>query len=103
MILGYYGYGNLGDEATLRGMIGLLRRAGFGRITVLSRDPRATARREGVKAVFRYAPLRILWAIARSDLFLFGGGTLLQDKTSKRSLLYYDFISRLAKAAGTDQ
>ncbi len=101
VVAGYYGYENLGDEATLRSAIRLLRDKGFGNITVLTNTPRKTRKREGVHAIFRYAPLRIFCAIRSADIFLFGGGTLLQDKTSKRSLFYYDLLSRIAKATKT--
>ena len=37
----------------------------------------------------------------RADLFLCGGGSLLQNKTSNRSLLYYLTLLRLSRALGT--
>ena len=42
----------------------------------------------------------IFRAVRRCDLLLSGGGSLLQDATSGRSILYYLFILRLAQLLG---
>jgi polysaccharide pyruvyl transferase CsaB len=93
LINGYYGYGNLGDEAILSGLVSQLRDS--HRITVLSGKPAETRRLHGVAAVPRYwaAPLA-LW---QSEVLISGGGGLLQDKTSSRSLQYYLGLIDLAK------
>jgi len=49
---GYFGYGNLGDEAILAGLSGELARAG-SELTVLSGDPQGTRTLHGVPAVHR--------------------------------------------------
>lgn len=38
--------------------------------------------------------------IKRADLFVFGGGTLLQENSSRRSLLYYIWLLRYAQKNG---
>jgi len=101
LISGYYGFGNPGDEAILASMVGALREAIPGlRITVLSADPAKTERWHEVKAVKRTSPLGVLEAILRARLLISGGGGLLQDVTSVRSLAYYLGIIELAKRAG---
>ncbi|MDR1065611.1 MAG: polysaccharide pyruvyl transferase CsaB, partial [Oscillospiraceae bacterium] len=69
-------------------------------ITVLSRRPRETRARYGYRAVDRFAPASVFRALRRCDALVFGGGSLLQDHTSTRSLLYYLAILSLARALG---
>jgi len=95
LVSGYYGAGNLGDEALLAGLLAALRGTGVTPI-VASLDPGATARDHGVAAVDRWRGLpAALW---RADAVLSGGGGLLQDRTSARSLGYYLGVIRLARA-----
>ncbi len=99
LISGFYGFGNLGDEAVLAGMLQSLRaRLGEVPMTVLSADPTATEAAHGVRAVGRTDPGSIIGAMRRARLFLSGGGALLQDTTSARSALYYLGLLRLARA-----
>ena len=100
-VAGYYGFGNTGDEAILESIIVSLRRYVPGvDLTVLSADPRATSAQHNVRAIQRFSPLAVASAIASSDLLLFGGGSLLQDVTSLRSLMYYSFILAAAQSMG---
>ncbi len=90
LISGYYGFGNVGDEAVLAGMLaGLRARLGGVPFIVLSANPGTTARTYAVEAVNRTDPRAVLGAIRRARLFLSGGGSLIQDATSVRSALYY--------------
>ncbi|MBQ9748187.1 MAG: polysaccharide pyruvyl transferase CsaB [Clostridia bacterium] len=101
MICGYYGYGNSGDEAILSVTVRELRRLiPDVRITVLSARPEETAARYTVDAVNRFDLVAIRRLMKKTGLFLFGGGSLLQDKTSTRSLLYYTTLLRMAKRHG---
>lgn len=100
VISGYYGFGNTGDEAVLAGMLATFRQLDIhAEVTVLSADPaRTRAEHLGVESVHRYAPLDLLRVIRRADLVVSGGGSLLQDATSARSVHYYLFVLRLAQA-----
>lgn len=101
LISGYYGFGNLGDELILQAIVNDVRSADpAGEITVLSVDPIRTAARFQVRAVHRTSPVDLLWSLQRCDLFISGGGTLLQDATSRRSLWYYLTILALAQRMG---
>lgn len=101
LVLGYYGFGNVGDEAILAALVGLLRRARpEAAISVLTADPRGTEARLPVSGVYRWHPPSVLRALARCDLLLTGGGSLLQDATSLRSLLYYASLILTARAMG---
>lgn len=97
LIGGYYGFGNLGDEALLEGLIRGLEGRGF-EPRVLSNDPVATEAAHGVGAYRRLlgAPRALLAA----DAFVSGGGGLLQDTTSRRSLDYYLSLIRAARLLG---
>jgi polysaccharide pyruvyl transferase CsaB len=97
LISGYYGMGNHGDEALLAGLLQLLHAEGHS-VTVLSGNPQETRQLHGVDAVHRYRGLPA--ALLATDALISGGGGLLQDHTSSRSLSYYLLVIRLAKAAG---
>ncbi|WP_347489301.1 polysaccharide pyruvyl transferase CsaB [Desulfoscipio sp. XC116] len=98
VISGYYGFNNLGDEAVLYSILRSLRHDIPGlTITVLSNDPEATARDYGVHAVDRWNMREVAGVIRRADLLISGGGSLLQDVTGPRSLLYYLGVIWLAR------
>ncbi|SFL45813.1 polysaccharide pyruvyl transferase CsaB [Pelosinus propionicus] len=102
VISGYYGFGNAGDEAMLAAMIEVLTElASDIKITVISGNPEDTCRRHGVEAVYRLNFPEIIKVLSRSELLISGGGSLLQDVTSERSLYYYLSIMMLAKKLGT--
>lgn len=101
VICGAYGLGNAGDDAVLSAIAAGLRRIDRDMpITVLARRPKETARRFGVRAIHPLRLLRWLAALRRARLFISGGGSLLQDVTSRRSLWYYLGVIRLARRAG---
>ncbi len=101
LLCGYYGYGNLGDETLLSVIIREIReRKPSARICVLSADPKKTAAYHTVDAIGRFDMAKIAGKMKKGSLFLFGGGSLLQDKTSDRSLAYYVHMLRMAKKHG---
>ncbi len=97
LLSGYYGFGNLGDEALLEVIVGQMR-ARFPSIAidVLSATPEVTARSYGVEATPRWSMRAVREAIGRADVVLSGGGGLLQTATSARSIVYYAGILREA-------
>ena len=98
VISGYYGFANAGDEAMLTAIVKSLRQAEESvDLTVISGAPQNTASKHKVSSVHRFSPLEIYSAINNCDLLLSGGGSLLQDVTSKKSLLYYLAIIWLGK------
>ena len=101
LISGYYGFDNIGDESILRTLIMSLReKIPDCRLTVLSHNPASTREKYGVEAVERMSPGAILRAVRQCDMLISGGGSLLQDVTSSKSIHYYLFIIRLAKLLG---
>lgn len=98
LLSGYYGFGNIGDEAILAATVKTIRakRSDID-ITVMSSAPEKTRLNYGVRAVNRMSPAHVLKEMTRCHLVVFGGGSLLQDVTSFRSLMYYLSVIYLAK------
>ena len=92
VISGYYGFDNTGDEAVLFSIIQALRRTckqDLPEIVVLSNQPEKTSKRYGVKAIDRWNIKLIYKTLKKSDLLISGGGSLLQDITSNKTIPYY--------------
>jgi polysaccharide pyruvyl transferase CsaB len=97
---GYYGLGNAGDEAVLAASTSLFRaRQPELELTALSSSPNSTRTEFGIKSVARMRPAALA-AIRHCDLFLSGGGSLLQDRTSLKSLIYYLLLLDYARRSG---
>ena len=98
LISGYYGFDNIGDESILRTLVSSLREhIPDCSLTVLSHNPTSTREKYGVEAVDRMSPVAILRAVKKCDMLISGGGSLLQDVTSSKSLHYYLSIIRCAE------
>lgn len=97
VVSGYYGFENSGDDALLYTMTNQIK-ADYkdAQITVLSKSPKKTKASYGVNSVYRYNPFSLLWHIASCDLLISGGGTLIQDETSTKSLIYYLSVIKIA-------
>lgn len=100
LVSGYYGFGNLGDEALLEVIVSQLRtRYPYAELDVLSAKPQDTAHDLRIDATPRWDAKAVRRAIGRADVVLSGGGGLLQNATSLRSLVYYAGIIRAAVRA----
>ncbi len=98
---GYYGFSNAGDDAILQSIHQSIQEASdevF--VTVLSNDPEQTRRCYGMQALHRFRVWTVLKALHQCDALISGGGSLLQDRTSTRSILYYLSIIRAAELMG---
>ena len=69
-------------------------------ITVLSRNPEETKLCHGVRSLHMFDLPAIYRLMGRTKLYINGGGSLIQDVTSRRSLWYYLFTLRMAKRRG---
>jgi len=95
-IIGYYGLGNVGDEAILSGIIsGLRQYIPNPEITVISNDPKETTKlhevttikqsfKENLSTILKNVLFRgelqiVRKTICESDIVILGGGSLLQD------------------------
>lgn len=98
VVSGYYGFDNSGDDAILKAIVKDFRECDPKiAITVLSNDPEKTKDMYAVEVVHRFKFKDVFKAIKNTDLFISGGGSLLQDITSTRSLLYYLALIKFAK------
>lgn len=101
LLCGYYGFGNMGDDALLRSSIARARReypsASVGALTKGGKKDSAIF---GVPCFKRSSPFALRGKIKCCELFVLGGGTLLQEDTSLRSLAYYCALIAHAKRHG---
>lgn len=101
VISGYYGFGNMGDESLLETIADTLAAVSPGvRITALTRHPKKDSAKNGLHCIGRMDLFRIRGEFAHAKLLISGGGSLLQDVTSAKSLFYYATLIRLAQKAG---
>lgn len=101
VICGAYGMGNSGDEAILDAIVAEMRAIDpLMPLTVMTRDPAGASARLGLTAVHTFNFPRFLAVMRRRALYINGGGSLIQDVTSRRSLWYYLFTLRAAKRLG---
>ena len=89
VISGYYGFNNFGDEAVLSVLVNSLKDCGIEDITVFSKNPAATKKIYNVKSSGTFNLFGLFFSILRADFLISGGGSLLQDATSLKSLIYY--------------
>lgn len=90
-VSGYYGFNNFGDEAILSVIVNKLKFLNAD-ITVFSSNPKFTKKNYGVKSVKTFDLFNVFLTILKSDVLISGGGSLLQDVTSSKSILYYCFV-----------
>lgn len=101
LISGYYGFHNIGDEAVLRCVTEQIHEAlPDAELTILSNDPEDTREKYQVNSVPRMQFFQVFRAILKTDMLISGGGSLLQDVTSRISILYYLAIIFLALLFG---
>ena len=105
VLSGYYGFDNIGDEAVLYAIITALRNEIENvELTVLSNNPEKTKALYGVSSVNRWKIPEVIKAIKQADLLVSGGGSLLQDVTSSKTVPYYLAIVKIAQLfKGSDQ
>ena len=98
LISGYYGFKNSGDDALLMAIIDDIKRYKESpELVVLSANPRETVRQYRVKAINRLNIFSIIKHMKKAGMLISGGGTLIQDATSTKSLIYYLTVIKLAQ------
>ena len=101
VICGAYGRGNAGDDAILEAILQEMRSIDPDMpVLVLSKDPKATRLTYRVRSVSRVDFWAWHRAMRQAKLYINGGGSLIQDVTSRRSLWFYLHNIRAAKKAG---
>ena len=101
VICGAYGRSNAGDDAILHAILQEMRSIDpHMPITVISKRPQETRLTYRVNAVNRTAVFAWRRAMKHARLYINGGGSLIQDVTSRRSLWYYLYNIRTASRLG---
>ena len=101
VICGAYGRGNAGDDAILKAIVQEMRALDPERtICVMSRRPRETRLIYRTGAIYTFNVFAVLRQFRRAALYINGGGSLMQDVTSTRSIWYYCYTLRAAKKRG---
>ena len=85
-IVGYYGFKNFGDEWLLEN---ILKELNHGPNPV---DITLLHARSSPNTVHRFDVVKLIKTIKKSDLVIFGGGSLFQSLSSKASFYYYYLI-----------
>ncbi len=96
VLAGYFGFGNFGDEAILKYAIDILRYYyKEAQIDVITQNPYIIKKNFGLNGIKRFDFKAINSVIKNSDFLIFPGGSVLQDVTSIKSILYYLFLISL--------
>lgn len=106
VVTGYYGHKNMGDDALLFTILNNIQSNGKKlKVKVLSSAPKPLSKR--LERYFPYCEAKYMFnifsvrkALKKAEIFIFGGGTLIQDNTSTRSLIAYLFLLRTAQKSG---
>ncbi len=89
IVSGYIGFDNFGDEAIAGVLVKNLKNLGAEKITLISSNPKKTSELYNVEST---GMLNFFRPLLESDVLISGGGSLLQDVTSLKSLFYYLLI-----------
>lgn len=101
VICGAYGRGNAGDDAILDAILQEIRSLDPDiPISVLSKDPKSTRLSYRVQSIHRSNIFAWRRAMKHAKLYINGGGSLIQDVTSRRSLWFYLHNIKTAKNCG---
>lgn len=99
LLAGYFGAGNLGDDAILLGFIQGLGNTAHG-VTVMSGNPDEMSRLYGFTTIDRRDMNAFKRALESADALVFPGGSIFQDSSSVKSVAYYGQLVKLAKSKG---
>lgn len=97
LLCGYYGFTNFGDDKMREILTENIIKT-FPNTTIKTMMPGSYLKKDDdTFNVNRNSLFEVIKALKKSDLLIFGGGSLFQDATSLRSLIYYSFLCILAK------
>jgi len=99
-LVGFYGYGNYGDDLLLKSFLQILNEINFDGIVFLPLENELDFDEEyefQIITVSRFNFYEIRKTIKDSDVIIFGGGNLFQSETSYRSFMYYSYIAHLGE------
>ena len=98
LLCGYFGYGNMGDDASLLSAIRHLRQRGVSVTVSYSRTGDfSECASLGASRCDRLSLRRMSRAIEECDAVIFSGGNHFENESSRRSLLYYSLLAIAAQ------
>lgn len=101
VICGAYGRGNAGDESILKAILSEMRSIDPQMpVCVMTRRPREARKACRTEAVYTFDHRAYRKRMAASKLYINGGGSLIQNVTSRRSLWFYLSTLSTARRAG---
>ncbi|HHX72250.1 MAG TPA: polysaccharide pyruvyl transferase CsaB [Clostridiales bacterium] len=101
ILCGAYGRGNVGDDAIMEAITESLRSIDPDLdITVISRNPMKTRLEYRINTIHTFNFPLYAWRLFKTKLYINGGGTLIADNTSTRSIRYYLYSIWMAKLFG---
>ncbi|MEG2213160.1 MAG: glycosyltransferase, partial [Clostridiales bacterium] len=101
VICGAYGRDNAGDEAILQAIVSQMRQINKEMpLTVMSRNKAQTRLNYRTNAIYIFHIPAFIKNLCKAKIFINGGGSLIQDVTSSRSLMFYLFTLKMAKMCG---
>jgi polysaccharide pyruvyl transferase CsaB len=107
VVVGYYGYGNAGDDSILASIVKVVRKnLREGDEIVVPVKPssvKEVTEKFNVKAVSRYCPWSLFPELVRCRLLIYGGGGLFQDKTGYLTIPYYGAYAILCRLLCTEK
>ena len=101
LLCGYFGYGNMGDEAALRALVCYLTDKGIAVTVAAQRSGDLSEYADlGVSICDRLSPYSMHQAMDGCDAVIFTGGNHFENESSRRSLLYYSALADAAQRRG---
>ncbi len=101
MLCGYYGRNNLGDDIALKAFSDNINAAcGGANMVLLSADTKNSGGADFSRVLHRFNLPAIYRAMKKTNVFMLGSGSILQDATSSRSVFYYTHIAKKAIGYG---
>lgn len=103
VVCGSYGRGNAGDDAILKAVVrGIYEVEPSAEVCVMSKNPKQTSVRYNVRSIYTFNIFKMFCEMRKACLYINGGGSLIQDSTSSRSLYFYLFTLFVAKLSACD-
>lgn len=97
-LIGFYGYGNYGDDLLLKSIMIILNEINFDGILYLPLENDLHFDEKFSFQIIKISRMNfyeLRRSIKDSDIIIFGGGNLFQSETSYRSFMYYHYIASL--------
>ncbi|MBF0409260.1 MAG: polysaccharide pyruvyl transferase family protein [Candidatus Riflebacteria bacterium] len=102
VLLGYFGFGNLGDELLWTSYVNQVRKlVPDFKWYIITREKLQIHQKMDVEAIPRRNIMEMLEAVAQAKVMVIPGGGVLQCSTSRKSLVYYAGMLLIGRILGT--